>query len=638
MPVLLFREEKSTSEKIVSRFIKMVFLVIIMGYLLVITKLYEVLSILVFLLLVYVTRKWIYRKKELDPRSFTRVTLRAWDTLDGLRNIKKYYIGKWSRARLEKVKDRISLLPFAPLIAGVILLVLIGISAYIRFYDVFVHAAPPLSDSYVTLAWMKYIDGRKLFEDGIYPQGFHIYLATLLKFSAIDGLYVLRYTGPLNILLLIIGLYYFIRKLTDSFVGGVVGATIFGLLSGYIPNLPIDRQAATNSQEFAFIFLLPSLYFLVMYLINGRKDYLCTGMIGTTIIGLVHMLVFGHIGISIGLLVLAYFIVNKFKHWQRGIRMWGMAVLTVVASLLPLGVGRVLGRTVHSASSEFLVSTAKEKVGSQELYAIDYIALASIAIIAVVTSLFYKHLSHQLRLVCSFTVLIGISTFILYYFVGKWTNSTLIASRAIDLWAIILCLCIGIGVASLLAFWSFSAKRDWVEIGIAGIALVVLVGTYPPTIINPYKMQHDAVIEQYLNISEQFPVQTWQLISFNEGYSLVLGKGFHMHLDEFVERYDPKKKELTKFLEEESDKEIPPNNFVVFEKNMFQVSKTNSIYSIMKGKYEKRQEHYANLQKWLDTYKKNHKKVTVYYEDENIVIYHFHREKTKKERSGFLNL
>ncbi|MBW9234207.1 hypothetical protein JQK62_18440, partial [Leptospira santarosai] len=56
--------------------------------------------------------------------------------------------------------------------------------------------------------------------------------------------------------------------------------------------IEIERQAATNSQEFAFVFIFPALYFLIKYVCDKQKEDLKIGLICTAIIGLVHSLVF----------------------------------------------------------------------------------------------------------------------------------------------------------------------------------------------------------------------------------------------------------------------------------------------------------------------------------------------------------
>ncbi|MBW9234206.1 hypothetical protein JQK62_18435, partial [Leptospira santarosai] len=201
------------ADRFFGAYAKMVLLIILSGYLLVLTKLYEVISLSVLFLIILGYRfvKSEQRKKEGTLKS--HLTKRLFDLFDGLlkfkpMNAKTNFLQKFIQLE-SSVQQKFSWTIF---FEGLTLVVIICITSYLRFYDAFAHAAPPMADSYVTLAWMKYVDARELFHDGIYPQGFHIYLATMFKFAAVDALYVLRYTGPLNAVLFTISLYIVIRN------------------------------------------------------------------------------------------------------------------------------------------------------------------------------------------------------------------------------------------------------------------------------------------------------------------------------------------------------------------------------------------------------------------------------------------
>ena len=180
-------------------YVKMIFFLIISGYLLVLTKLYEVPSLVV-LFIVIIGYRFVKREREKKTITVMGHLLNSlFNVLEGLLKFKVM-------DALTKVLNRITKLKstFQQKISwnlaweGLAFIIIIGVSSYLRFYDAFASAAPPMSDSYVTLTWMKYIDARQLFHDGIYPQGFHIYLATLFKFAAVDALYILRYSRSVH--------------------------------------------------------------------------------------------------------------------------------------------------------------------------------------------------------------------------------------------------------------------------------------------------------------------------------------------------------------------------------------------------------------------------------------------------------
>jgi len=132
------------------------------------------------------------------------------------------------------------------LAAGTAMATFFGAS-YLRFYDAIKNAGIALSDAYVTLAWTKYIEARQLFHDGLYPQGFVIVLSVIRKVASIDPLLVLKFIGPLNAVLIVVGLYYFASRSTRSPVAGLVAAFVYGVLPNTLP-IEYQRQASTNSQ------------------------------------------------------------------------------------------------------------------------------------------------------------------------------------------------------------------------------------------------------------------------------------------------------------------------------------------------------------------------------------------------------
>ena len=81
------------------------------------------------------------------------------------------HLGPWVRT----VLGRMRVTPDG-LAAGV--LVVLGVSAWMRFAANLEHADPMFSDFVVLEAWVKQIEERRLFPDGIDPKGFRVLLTT----------------------------------------------------------------------------------------------------------------------------------------------------------------------------------------------------------------------------------------------------------------------------------------------------------------------------------------------------------------------------------------------------------------------------------------------------------------------------
>jgi hypothetical protein len=500
----------------------------------------------------------------------------------------------------------------------------IGCSAYVRFYDAWTSPAPGLSDGYVTLAWMKYVNSRDLFHDGIYPQGFHIFLAYLKKFAAIDSLYVLKYTGPLNGVLICAGLYFTISRFGGNRYAGIAAAALYGLGGTSLHGADWVRQAATNSQEFALVFVFPTFYFMVRYLQEGRRQDLLTALAGCAVTGLVHTLVFAFTGLGVGVLLVVGLLLHPRLLWKRMSRLAAGALATVVLSVLPLGLGYALGKKVHSSSEEFLVSQAK--VTPPDLTGWDVAALCALAILflAALLILFARRPAAD-KIAVWFAALLGAGTFALYEFGGTVTQSLVLASRSGALWVPALSFCIGAAGCVIARVPLPSVLRDGMQaasILLLGAWLVTLTHLTP---IVPYKMEWEANVEQYLRIADERRPNTWIIFSQNEEYALSLGVGYHDYIKMLVETYDPTRPPLTRRGAAEPDPNVPKHIYIFQEKKVFRVAKDNAIYSLLESVYEQREQDNKKLDKWLESYRKWNGDVEVFYEDDHLVVYHLQR-------------
>jgi len=603
-------------------YLRIVLIYIVVGYLLVALKLFEVLSILV-VLLALTFRHYLTRgSDEARVTAMTLIGKNFYDLLDmGFRlKTSLQRMKNWEQLRSwDKYK-----IPSFPKSSGLwvkltLACVLLG-AIYIRFYDACVNAAPALSDGYVTLAWMKYINRRLLFEDGIYPQGFHIVLAYLHKFSAIDQLYVLKYTGPLNGVLFTFGLYFVLSRLTGNRFAGMMAAAVYGLAGEALLVIEWLRQASTNSQEFAIVFLFPSLYFMFLYLKNGKRADLLTAAAGCCVTGLVHSLVFAYLGMGMGILLFVAMILHFSEYWSRVWRLALAGIASVLVSLAPITAGLLAGKKFHGSSEEFLHQTVE--VASPILHAWDYIALSAIFI--TLLAVFFTKRKEE-RLFPLFAGLLGLCTFLIYYYGGVLTNSLLLSTRSISLWAAAVPFCIGAAWDVLWKVLHKIPRRQAAEWSICTAAVASLVFSTGLEPIKPYKMEWDSSVEQYLRIASTFRPKTWIIYSQNEGYALALGNGYHGYLRELLDTYDPKHTPLTKKGEEASDPFVPVDIFIYQEKNVFQVEKTNNIYQLLAETYEQRKQENAALKQWIDTYRAYHNDLEIFYEDENLRIYHLHR-------------
>lgn len=626
-PFLIFRfKQESLFESIVSNYIRMVFLIIVCGYVLVIIKLFEMIGIFIVFGCIYFLSLARRRKSENTSEVDRKKTL-FFDYIDGVRSYKDDFIISVRKFFAEiKSSSSGNINNKMKLYTLVIFIVTIAYSCYLRFYDAYKSAAPGMSDGAVTLAWMKYISARELFHDGIYPQGFHIYLATLHKFTGIDALYILKYTGPLNGVFICLGMYFLVSRITERKLPGILAAFLFGVLGSFFTS-GWERQAATNSQEFAYVFILPTLYFLYKFLKNNKKKDLLTGFSGLCVIGLVHTV--AYVFVLTGAVVLAFsgVLINLRKYFRRDVVIAVCCIISGIIAVIPMGVGLLMGKPINESSQDFATSKLTD-ITVPELRIIDYIGFACIVIILLYIIVKLRKREEQFSKI--FIFLLGSAAFAIFYYGAIITKSVVVQTRFPDLWTLVIPVVAGTAIAVLGQAINWNSLRHFCELGIIALLLLSTVAVIKPQPIVPYKMEYSTNEEQYLRISSTFRPTEWMIVSQLEGYAVVLLKGFHMYMNDLVNNYDPSKKiiENSKTGAELNTQDI----FIFHEKTVFTTQFKDSIHD-----YEQRKIDNEKLVAWIEVYKANHQDkngagyVETYYEDENMTVYRIHQNFDQQE-------
>lgn len=624
-PGVLFRGGGERGlDAFMSGYVKMVFLTIAVGYVLVFIKLYELIALVTVLLFATFYsrflaggRKW--RIKETRERLVTAF----YDTADGVINPLKMLPAYLSRA-ISPMKAAWAGL-WNLYSAGTFLLILavIAYSAFLRFYDAVFHAAPAMSDAYVTLAWMKYIEARLLFHDGIYPHGFHIYLSLLHKFSATDHLYALKYTGPLNGVLMTLGIYFTVSRIAGRAIPGIVAAFVFGIAGDMLP-IDWERQSSTNSQEFALVFLFPGLYYAYSYLRTAEKKHLWPAAACFTIIGWVHSLVFAFTAMGVLLIILAH-LVSGFRQYVRpALNLSLLGAASGALSAVPLGIGLIMGKSFHRSSSDFL--TAQIIGVIPDMTPVDMAALAAITIFFLVTAVFRKH--RDLLGASLFILFLGLSSFWLYMLSGSLTGNAVLVTRSGLFWGMVIPPALGFGWFAVFRLLNCgSARGRAAEVILCSVLMALAVFYLRPEPAIPYKMQHESTVEQYLRISREFRPTQWMIVSAEEEYPLALGRGWHMMLGDFLKWYDPEEKRLLRMVDGREEVLSTQDIFIFREKKLF----TPGLKE-MEPIIERRKKEYEILAGWLDKYRATHDNASVYYEDEKIQVTRIHQPRSKEEK------
>jgi hypothetical protein len=625
IPRLIFVQAgESGADNFFANYTRMTLLVVLLGYFLVLTKLYEFLSVTL-LFIFFILRKYYLKKSKTNRlKTFKEIQLWVFDFLEGMVNLPNLL-----KERIKKKTHEFQTKPTDKK-AAAFTIVLFSLSAtgyalYLRIFDSFVNAAPAMSDAYVTLAWMKYINNRILFYDGIYPQGYYIYQAVLQKFSSIDPLYVLKFTGPISAVLIAGGLYFSVSHFLKCKYSGLVAALSYGLFGMFFTG-SWERQAATNSQEFAFLFIMPCLFYFYRYAKERNRTDLWIAFSGLTVIGLVHSLAFVYA--VMGMIVLAIsFLLNDFRSLKassRDVFLSGVASLTV--SLVPIAIGLVLGKSFHSASADFFVATESQAT-VPHLMISDYLSLAGMTI-GLIGFLFIRKSKQATALL--FLSLFGIASFALYYWGGAVTGSLVIAARARELFSIISPVMVGLVFYLIFQWIQKVDQKERIRMFSVIALTLMMVGWTKPDPIIPYKMERNSNVIQYMRISREYRPTEWMIVSQEEGYAMAYGKGWHLMVGDFMSEYTSSD-EIYVGSQTLGERTRIPHVFVFLEKELYETYETMKELEEIR---QRREQEILELEMWISSYKMLNDNITLYYQDEHLMIYHIYQEEAYEDISS----
>lgn len=626
LPKILFSNAYETGHtRFFSNYIRMNLLVIVTGYLLAFLKLFELAAVFfVFTMVIIRNKRRVRKLKNLEESFSDEIYYWIYDYTDGLIHLPGLIKGKikdkWTIAQ----KKWIGLNRWEVLHLITVLFVF-SYSGVIRFTDALINAAPAMSDAYVTLAWIKYIGSNQLFHDGIYPHGYHIYMALLQKLTSMDPLYILKFSGPLASMFILYSLYYFVSKMLKSKTAGLVSVAVYGIFGSFL-TATFARQSATNAQEYGFVFILPCLYFIVRYMTHGKKGDLMIVGTALTVTGLVHTLSFVYTAVWIVVIYAVFLLAHPKKETLQKFK--PLLIMGFTASafmMIPITIGKIFGIPFHGSSLEFAVATVD--VAIPNIIFTDYLVLGSLGI-AFIYIIFKRIMKSRKKdetddwtaLVCVF--MIGLTSVCMYFFAGYITKSLVVASRAGEIYALTVSVIIGLGFYSFVSLFLYPLKelKQKVITGVGLALVVVMTLIISPDPIIPYKMEYNSNIEQYFRICKEVRDTEWLMVSQEEGYATCLGKGWHLMAKDFLALADPK----NPFVSMDSTKDAisVPYIFIYIEEEPYETYK--QMDSLLEA-YQRRLIESGLLKKWVEEYQRENKDMVLYYQDLNLTVYRIYR-------------
>ena len=626
----------SVLDKLIANFLRMVLFIILAGYLLVITKLFEVIGILGVVIIWTLFQQSRHSVRNVsssyaiavlfDLIELPQTSIRFIRKLPSrIKELSFHSMHRMQRLRLNASTVTISLV-----------VIVIATVVWMRLYVGVTDPTPKMSDGDVLLAWIKYINLRYLMHDGIYPQGYFFYMAVLGKFSVINPLYILNFTGPLDSVMIILTMYYFVFKLTQSKLAALVSITLYGILGQNLLFQEWVRQSGSETQEFGFIFALPAMYFLHRYLDTKNWTDFWVAFAGLCDAGLVHPL--SYVLAVVGTLsVLISYLFSKGKNVlpQIPVLLLG-GIVSGGLALMPYGLAFIYRIPPNTAGQSFL--TAQVTVPSTtttnntinffsnfisqlpSFTVWDFFAVAFILLMFIYS--FIAWIRNRPNVIWGITSVYGLIIYIIYEFGAVITKSFVLSTRMIDVWAIVQAVVIGIGIAFIIQKIRLAQRRPWIE-GLGAFA-VVSTSFYsaPPSPIIPYDVQWKSDVNAYLEINQTYGQLGYMIVSPDFEYALVLGQGYHMLVSDFVKQFSPTLPPLTLRGHKKIDNNIASYVFLYVYKHIFEIPKTSGLYYDYASEYHSEIIDNKNLKVWIQEFNGAHPgQIHEFFNDKNLIVY-----------------
>ncbi|HEY3368969.1 MAG TPA: hypothetical protein VGK74_28255 [Symbiobacteriaceae bacterium] len=430
----------------------------------------------------------------------------------------------------------------AGLMTAVLLTVPAGVAAWERFSQALVRVSPAFSDAEVTMKWYRLLqtsyDKVALYVDGIYPLGLYTVLSLLGKLSDLNAVLMLQAMGPLQGLGLVLLGAAALYVATRQPLAAVVYIWLYGTMADWVP-VNLDRHAGLNPQEFGLLFILPVAAFTIGYLLDGERKHALAGAAALGLTVLIHPVaaIFAGLAAVVPALVLT---LAQPSHWRRLAALAGWSVAACALGGLPLLAGRLAGLPWHSASLDYAVKRLDPGAFPPPPPALTALALLATIVGLAAWATPAVRRSEAARYAAAAALALGataLAGLALTWGLVRVLPLRFLYDRGQDPAAMLVTGAAGAACALLLLpLWS---RRGWRWL-VSGLVLAGMAAAWvasPPKAVMPYRVFNDATLYQYLRIDAAHAPGTWGMVAGPDGYTLAIGRAFHVYPHELGARY-----------------------------------------------------------------------------------------------------
>jgi len=519
-----------------------------------------------------------------------------------------------------------------------------GYAVYVRFKHSVEHLYFGSSDPYVHLRLSKYLAENNIYGDGIYPYGFPAIISAMHKFFNLDPYIIVRFIGPTGGVLMVLSVYYALRKII-----GKQYPLLFAGLFAYVAyaGLPsyVWRQISALSMEYAAVFLLPGIAFLIVYFRHRQWTHLILAGECLALTVFIHPYTAVTLGAAYVLICVFYWktiwnkqVLFRFAAVMAISGVVGALPLIVAFLTLPVGEFEYVSESIQGADPSELSNWRNvfEQANPAVLSAVA-LSLALAAVRLVLSA--FKRAAAPLRTeaadIAPFAVMGVFAAFYVVLESGALGLPVFIPS---DRFGVYFALVAAVALGALLHTATAAIGSGKLRTALQYVlATAVAAGVFfSGQIVTPPagdRYQYDDNVKMYLQIKRDFPSLDWTIVSPMEENPLVIGYGWHTQLWEFVRTLaQPEGKTLTftthnvfLFVEKiplGSDTPITEAEAEAPFPELIGSDSTKFYYRTI----ENRRILEAKAYKWAENHMKHRSGITVYYDSPVLRVYLIRQE------------
>ncbi|MBE3591013.1 MAG: hypothetical protein IMW98_09410 [Firmicutes bacterium] len=586
---------------------------ILLGYLLVALHVFEVLGWVVALgashLLLAGRRRVLWSRYQLRPA----VRLGA-AVLEELDDLARTPARAWQRARgwisALRPRGRPSLVSVA---TGLLGLVILGVSAWMHFASNVAHAALHFADASVVVLWVKAVAEQRLFVDGVYPEGFHITLAALIKLTMSNPILFIKFVGPAIGVAMALSVAYFAARTSGRAVPALAALLVYGTLPALLP-YEFSRQVGTDSQEFGHILVLPVAWLAYRsWFADHAEAYRRGALAGVLMAALVHPIAaLNTAAAALAASIAAWLAIGI----HRPTFAW-YAVRVAAAALLaaaPLAAAWLMGVPLHASSLAF--ATSQERFATPPVSPWAWAGLAAPALSLVVR---LRRRRSPLELGVPLLVLLTLGTSLCIQQAPRFGfYNTAILVRSGEFVALALAPALALGwsaVEEALEAWPGPAAARWVSWAALSAVTALAWRAEPPQSPHPYTMESDEFVAEYVHIAQTNRPTDWLAVSDPKGYAYALGQGFQLDPVSFVEHVVETADGLV-YQDQSGTHPLPARIYLFVEKRWWVAP-----FPSEQAELPRRQAANERLKRWIADYSARHGPLPVVFDGRYLRVY-----------------